>query len=106
MNEKELQDFIVKEVRNYVASGAARPYVMLDKEVPHIKIPKPIVKSYDNKDGIVTMILTCDLEGSPSSKLYRAIFFEESQLIIEEFGRIYSKFIHPSLFSEKEKTNE
>ena len=23
------------------------------------------------EDGIVTMILTCDLEGSPSSKLYR-----------------------------------
>ena len=106
MNEKELQDFIVKEVRNYVAIGAARPYVMLDKEVPHIKIPKPIIKSYDNKDGIVTMILTCDLEGSPSSKLYRAIFFEEGKLIIEEFGRINSQFIYPSPFLEKEKTNE
>ena len=107
MNEKELQDFIVREVRNYVASAAAKPYVMLDKEVPHIKIPKPIVKSYDNKDGIITMILTCDLEGSSSSKLYRAIFFEEGQLIIEEFGRIYSKFVYPSIdISEKEKTND
>ena len=106
MTEKELQDFIVREVRNYVASAAAKPYVMLDKEIPHIKIPKPIVKSYDNKDGIITMILTCDLEGSPSSKLYRAIFLEEFQLIIEEFGRMYSKFVYPSLFSEKEKTND
>ena len=107
MNEKELQDFIVREVRNYVANAAAKPYVMLDKEIPHIKIPKPIVKSYHNKDGIITMILTCDLEGSSSSKLYRAIFFEEEcKLIIEEFGRIYSKFIYPSLFSEKEKTND
>lgn len=106
MNEKELQNFIVKEVRNYVASGVAMPYVMSDKKVPYIKILKPIIKSYDNKDGIVTMILTCDLEGSPSSKLYRAIFFEEGQLIIEEFGRMYSQFIYPSPFSEKEKTND
>ena len=107
MTEKELQDFIVREVRNYVAIGAAKPYVMLDKKIPHIKIPKPIVKSYHNKKGIITMILTCDLEGSPSSKLYRAIFFEEEgQLIIEEFGRIYSKFIYLPLFSEKEKTND
>ena len=27
MTEKELQDFIVREVRNYVASAAAKPYV-------------------------------------------------------------------------------
>ena len=44
MNEKELQNFIVKEVRNYVASGAARPYVMLDKEVPHIKTNSQIIR--------------------------------------------------------------
>ena len=106
MTEKEIQDFIVREVRNYVASAAARPYVMLDKEVPHIEIPKPIVKSYDNENGIITMILTCDLEGPPSSILYRAILFEEFQLIIEEFVRMYSKFVYPSLFSEKEKTND
>ena len=53
MTEKELQDFIVKEVRNYVASGAARPYVMLDKEVPHIKIPKPIPLC---DDGVVLKV--------------------------------------------------
>ena len=106
MNEKELQDFIVREVRNYVASAAAKPYVMLDKKIPHIKIPKPIVKSYHNKDGIITMILTCDLEGSSSSKLYRAIFFEEGILIIQEFGRMYSHFVYPSPFLEKEKTND
>ena len=106
MTEKEFQDFIVREVRNYAASAAAKPYVMLDKEVPHIKIPKPIVKSYHNKDGIITMILTCDLEGSSSSKLYRAIFFEEGKLVIEEFARIHSQFIYSSPFSEKEKTND
>lgn len=109
---KKLQDFIIKEVRNYVAINSARPYVMLDKEVPDIKIPKPVIKSYDNKNGIATMILTCDLAGSPSSKLYRAILSEDGQLTIEEFGRMHTQFIYPTdvdlelFFFVKEKTND